>query len=113
LPTRRRAGQEAFLKGFADPDKARTWLADWRERLTPEARPVGELAAALRAVNPAVIPRNHKVQEALSAANYGDFSFFERLLEALEKPFEERPEFVSYMQPPKPEERVTQTFCGT
>ncbi|CDZ38957.1 UPF0061 protein [Neorhizobium galegae bv. officinalis] len=106
-------GQEAFLKGFADADKAQTWLADWRERLTTEARPVGELAAALRAVNPAIIPRNHKVQEALSAANYGDFSFFERLLEALEKPFEERPEFVSYMQPPKPEERVTQTFCGT
>jgi uncharacterized protein YdiU (UPF0061 family) len=105
--------EEAFLKGFADPDKARAWLADWRDRLTTEARPVGELAAALRSVNPAVIPRNHKVQEALSAANYGDFSFFERLLEALEKPFEERPEFVSYMQPPKPEERVTQTFCGT
>ncbi|WP_408962444.1 protein adenylyltransferase SelO [Neorhizobium sp. BETTINA12A] len=106
-------GQEAFLRCFADPDKAQTWLADWRARLTTEARPVGELAAGLRAVNPAVIPRNHKVQEALSAANYGDFSFFERLLEALEKPFEERPEFVSYMQPPKPEERVTQTFCGT
>jgi uncharacterized protein YdiU (UPF0061 family) len=106
-------GEDVFLSCFADPDKARAWLADWRERLTAEARPVGELAAALRLVNPAVIPRNHKVQEALSAANYGDFSFFERLLEALEKPFEERPEFSSYMQPPKPEERVTQTFCGT
>ncbi|WP_366518615.1 MULTISPECIES: protein adenylyltransferase SelO [unclassified Neorhizobium] len=106
-------GEGAFLECFADPDKAGAWLVGWRERLTTEARPVGELADALRSVNPAVIPRNHKVQEALSAANYGDFSFFERLLEALEKPFEERPEFVSYMQPPKPEERVTQTFCGT
>nr|WP_172717225.1 YdiU family protein [Neorhizobium sp. T6_25] len=106
-------GEEAFLECFADPDKAQVWLADWRKRLTTEARPAGELAVALRSVNPAVIPRNHKVREALSAANYGDFSFFERLLEALEKPFEERPEFVSYMQPPKPEERVTQTFCGT
>ncbi len=106
-------GEEAFLGCFAHPDKARAWLADWRARLTTEARPVGELAGALRGVNPAVIPRNHKVQEALSAANYGDFSFFERLLEALEKPFEEQPEFLRYMQPPKPEERVTQTFCGT
>ncbi|CDZ53079.1 protein adenylyltransferase SelO [Neorhizobium galegae] len=105
--------EEAFLQCFADPDKARAWLADWRERLTTEARPVGELADALRSVNPAVIPRNHKVQEALSAASYGDYSFFERLLEALEKPFEERPESLRYMQPPKPEERVTQTFCGT
>lgn len=103
----------AFLGGFADPDKAQAWLADWRGRLATEARPAGETAARLRAVNPAVIPRNHKVQEALSAANYGDFGFFERLLEALEKPYEDRPEFEGYTQPPKPEERVTQTFCGT
>ena len=103
----------AFLGSFADPVKARAWLADWRGRLATEARPSGELAAGLRAVNPAIIPRNHKVQEALSAANYGDFGFFERLLEALEKPYEDRPEFEGYTQPPKPEERVTQTFCGT
>ncbi|MDQ0133301.1 uncharacterized protein YdiU (UPF0061 family) [Neorhizobium galegae] len=103
----------AFLGSFADPHKAQAWLADWRERLATEARPVGELAAGLRAVNPAVIPRNHKVQEALSSANYGDFRVFERLLEALEKPYEDRPEFEDFTQPPKPEERVTQTFCGT
>lgn len=104
---------EAFLGCFADPEKTKGWLVTWRERLAAESRPGGELAAGLRAVNPAVIPRNHKVEEALSAANYGDFSFFERLLEALEKPYEDRPEFATYTQPPKPEERVTQTFCGT
>ncbi len=104
---------EVFLGRFANPDKATAWLLAWRERLATEARPDDELAAALRAVNPAVIPRNHKVAEALAAANSGDFSFFERLMEALEKPFEERPECAAYMQPPKPEERVTQTFCGT
>jgi len=104
---------EAFLGCFADPGKAAGWLSAWRERLAGETRSKEDLAAGLRAVNPAVIPRNHKVEEALAAANYGDFGFFEKLLEALESPFEERPEFAAYMQPPKPEERVTQTFCGT
>ncbi|CDZ73640.1 UPF0061 protein [Neorhizobium galegae bv. orientalis] len=106
-------GDELFLSSFSHPAKAQEWLELWGTRLDAEPQSPTERAQAMRAVNPAVIPRNHKVQEALSAANYGDFSFFERLLEALEKPFEERPEFLSYMQPPKPEERVTQTFCGT
>ena len=67
----------------------------------------------MRAVNPAIIPRNHKVEEALAAANYGDLSFFNRLLQAVERPYEYRPEFEAYTVPPKPEERVLQTFCGT
>ncbi|SMF48787.1 Uncharacterized conserved protein YdiU, UPF0061 family [Xaviernesmea oryzae] len=104
---------EAFLACFAAPEKARDWLGAWRERLAGEARSGEERAAAMRAVNPAVIPRNHRVEEALSAANYNDFSFFERLLEALENPYEERPEFADLMVPPKPEERVSMTFCGT
>ncbi|MFB9951359.1 YdiU family protein [Rhizobium puerariae] len=104
---------EAFLACFADPREAADWLSLWRERLAAEELPGEERVAAMRAVNPAVIPRNHRVEEALSAANYGDFSFFERLLEALENPFEERPEFADLMTPPKPEERVLRTFCGT
>ncbi len=104
---------ERFLAAFAEPEKAAGWLALWRERLAGEPDSDNGRAAAMRAVNPAVIPRNHRIQEAISAANYGDFSFFERLLEALERPYEERPEFADYMTPPKPEERVTRTFCGT
>jgi uncharacterized protein YdiU (UPF0061 family) len=112
---------ERFLSQFADPAKAAEWLAQWRERLSQEqaAEPSGERsadagrAAAMRAVNPAVIPRNHRIQEAISAANYGDLSFFERLLEALQNPYQERPEFADYMTPPTRDERVTQTFCGT
>lgn len=106
-------GEDIFLSSFKDAAKAAEWLAAWRTRLAQEAVPDAERAAAMRAVNPAVIPRNHKVEEALAAANYGDLSFFERLLEALAKPFEDRPEFEDYTIPPKPEERVLQTFCGT
>lgn len=106
-------GDDVFLSSFKDSAKAVEWLGAWRTRLSEEAVPDAERAAAMRAVNPAVIPRNHKVEEALAAANYGDLSFFERLLGALENPFEDRPEFEDYTIPPKPEERVLQTFCGT
>lgn len=103
----------ALLACFSDPIKPAEWLATWRERLGSEPQSAPERAASMRAVNPAIIPRNHKVEEALAASNYGDFSHFERLLEALAQPYDERPEFADYMVPPKPEERVLQTFCGT
>ena len=108
-----RTGEKTFLSSFRQPARASAWLETWRERLELERTSPQERAAAMRAVNPAVIPRNHKVEEALAAANYGDLGFFNRLLEALERPYEDRPEFQAYTVPPRPEERVLQTFCGT
>nr|CAD6421282.1 YdiU family protein [Rhizobium sp. Q54] len=107
------AGEEAFLSSFKERNQATTWLETWRARLERERGSQEERSAAMRAVNPAIIPRNHKVEEALAAANYGDLSFFNRLLAAVERPYEDRPEFEAYTVPPKPEERVLQTFCGT
>ncbi|RWX76026.1 YdiU family protein [Neorhizobium lilium] len=104
---------EAFLALFPDPAKAEAWLATWRQRLEREQASPEARAAAMRSVNPAVIPRNHRVEEAIAAALQGDLSVFERLLQALEKPYEERPDFASYALPPQVEERVMQTFCGT
>jgi uncharacterized protein YdiU (UPF0061 family) len=103
----------AFLELFADPVRAAEWLATWRERLAEEAQPAEAQAAAMRSVNPAVIPRNHRIEEAIAAAMQGDMSLFEKLLQALEKPFEDRSEFAEYALPPQPDERVMQTFCGT
>jgi uncharacterized protein YdiU (UPF0061 family) len=107
------AGDAAFLGQFADPQKAGEWLSRWRERLVTEPSDDAGRATAMRAVNPAIIPRNHRIQETISAANYGDLSFFERLLEALQHPYEERPEFADLMTPPTQDERITRTFCGT
>ncbi|WP_117195423.1 protein adenylyltransferase SelO [Rhizobium terrae] len=104
---------DGFLACFKAPARPREWLDRWRERLAEEALSAEARAAAMRRCNPAVIPRNHRVEEAIASANYGDFSVFERLLEALEKPFEERPDFAEFMTPPTPEERVMRTFCGT
>jgi uncharacterized protein YdiU (UPF0061 family) len=68
----------------------------------------------MRAANPAVIPRNHLVEAALNAAvERGDFGPFEGMLEAMSRPYEDRPCLERYAAPPEPEERVLQTFCGT
>lgn len=105
--------EDPFLSLFKDHSNVSEWLSRWRGRLEQEKASEAERAAAMRSANPAIIPRNHKVEEALAAANYGDLSFFERLLQAVERPYEDRPEFEAYTVPPKPEERVLQTFCGT
>ena len=64
--------------------------------------------------NPAIIPRNHRIEQAIEAAvDQEDYGPFEKLLEVLSSPYEELEGLREYMLPPKPEERVLQTFCGT
>jgi uncharacterized protein YdiU (UPF0061 family) len=66
------------------------------------------------ASNPAYIPRNHRVEAVIRAATDGDdFAPFQELLDVLSNPFEERPAFARYAEPPAERERVLQTFCGT
>jgi uncharacterized protein YdiU (UPF0061 family) len=67
----------------------------------------------MRAVNPAVIPRNHRVEEALSAAeDHDDLSVLHRLLAALATPYEARADLAYYHEPP-PDDCTYRTFCGT
>ena len=90
------------------------WRARWLERIARDGtRTPAERAAAMHAVNPAVIPRNHRVHEALVAAERGDLAPFEALLAAIRRPYDDGPGASHYMAPPAPSERVTQTFCGT
>ena len=71
-------------------------------------------AAAMRTANPAFIPRNHLVEAALDAAvERQDFQPFEELLDVVSRPYEDRPELERYATPARPEECVSQTFCGT
>ena len=73
------------------------WAGRWRERLAATARVASERrSAAMRAANPAFIPRNHLVEEALSAAvNNGDLSAFETLLTVLSRPYDDQPDFAA------------------
>jgi serine/tyrosine/threonine adenylyltransferase len=88
------------------------WHARWQQRMERENRPQGEHAALMLASNPAVIPRNHRVEEALTKAEQGDFIPFRQLLDVLREPYREHEGMRSYQQPPSCEEGY-QTFCGT
>jgi uncharacterized protein YdiU (UPF0061 family) len=90
-----------------------SWLRDWRSRLDNEPRPPGERAVDMFAANPVYVPRNHRVQAALDAAEAGDYAPFRTLLQVLQHPFDAQPDKSEYAQPPRPWERVLQTFCGT
>jgi uncharacterized protein YdiU (UPF0061 family) len=68
----------------------------------------------MRAANPAFIPRNHLVEEAINAAETdGNFSAFEKLLSVISAPYDDQPAFARYAEPPRADQVVHQTFCGT
>jgi uncharacterized protein YdiU (UPF0061 family) len=99
---------------FADPAAFDLWAVRWRDRLAKEPRGDAARRAAMEAANPAFIPRNHLVEEALDkAAREGDLGPFAELMEVLARPFEEQPGRERYAEPARPEEAVTATFCGT
>lgn len=99
------------------------WLARWRERCAIENPSASQSpgtaalarAQAMRMVNPWVIPRNHRVEEALAAAsNDGNLEPFERLLDALKRPYEETPAHAYFAEPaPLAVTACYKTFCGT
>jgi uncharacterized protein YdiU (UPF0061 family) len=100
---------------FTDPTAYDEWASIWRRRLADDGEGTAEgRAAAMRGANPAFIPRNHLVEEALSAAvNHGDLSPFDNLLTVLSRPYDDQPGHRVYAEPPRPEQVVRQTFCGT
>jgi serine/tyrosine/threonine adenylyltransferase len=107
-------GDEAVRNLFINPLAYDAWATRWRERLSQELQDAASRQAAMRAVNPAYIPRNHRVEAVIQAAvERNDFAPFEELLTVLSKPYEDQPLFAHYAEPPEPNERVYRTFCGT
>ena len=99
---------------FVDPTRCDAWLPRWRQRLAAEPDDPAARRAAMRAVNPAYIPRNHRVEAIIrSAVDWDDFAPFEELNRVLSRPFDDQPDFARYADPPQEYERVLQTFCGT
>ena len=96
---------------YAEPD-FRKWYARWQQRLGRDGDS-RDARTRMRSVNPAVIPRNHRVEEALSAAeDRDDLSVLHRLLAVLASPFEAGIDAAEYRVPP-PEGCGYRTFCGT
>ncbi|HYF44654.1 MAG TPA: protein adenylyltransferase SelO family protein, partial [Acidimicrobiales bacterium] len=98
---------------FNDPGPFDAWAARWRARLQEEGRDPEAVAADLDRVNPVYVPRNHLVEEALAAATDGDLGPVERLLDAVTRPFDERPGLERYAEPAPSDFGPYRTFCGT
>jgi len=117
------AGDDAPLRAlFAEPRAPDKWLARWHARCASEDHEsVGTAvtgnarARRMRSVNPFVIARNHRVEEALAAASdRDDLVPFEQLLDALGRPYDEAPELARYGEPaPAAVTAHYRTFCGT
>lgn len=98
---------DAFAALFVTPEPARAWLETWRAVHDPA------LVAGMKAANPVYIPRNHRVEDAISSALAGDFAPFEALVSVLDQPYEARDGLAEYERPPTEDQVVHQTFCGT
>lgn len=89
------------------------WMKRWRDRLRRQSAPLEEVRGLMRASNPAVIPRNHRVEEALEAAKNEDFTAIKRLLAVLARPYDDTSDQEKFRGPPPPSFNGYQTFCGT
>lgn len=89
------------------------WYKKWQERLGRQKESKESVHNLMKSKNPAVIPRNHRVEEALEAANHGDYSVMQKLLKVLENPYDYSPEQTVYTSPPESCANPYRTFCGT
>ena len=109
-------GDAGLRSLFNDPAAYDGWAEQWRRRLADDGSvTVEDRMSVMRAASPAVIPRNHRVEEAISAGvNDSDFAPFEALLAVLARPYDDLAStYARYADPPRPEQVVRQTFCGT
>jgi len=108
-----RGNQSKLIALFKTPEPITKWLTAWRARLDEDDVGPEKATALMRRVNPIFIPRNHRIEELIQAGNKRDFELFHRLHQVLQNPFDEQSEFEQYEVPPKPDEEVQATFCGT
>jgi uncharacterized protein YdiU (UPF0061 family) len=100
-------GAQAAPAGLGD------WWARWLARIAEQPGGAERAQGLMRGANPFVIPRNHRVEEALAAAARGDFSVMRELMEVLADPFSETERSRAYAVPPLDGGRGHRTFCGT
>lgn len=104
-----------LIAATADPavsSQLHAWLDSWQAALRQRGD-THTAKARMQAHNPAIIPRNHRIEEVITAAEKKDFTPFEHLLAALAQPYAELPEFAEYRQPATARQQVWRTFCGT
>lgn len=100
-------------KGMFISEEFNSWYNTWQERLNRQPNSREEVHQLMKKSNPAVIPRNHRVEEALEAAEKGDFNVLKNLLDAIERPYEHSKYQEEYSKLPEPSSCAYRTYCGT
>ncbi len=96
---------------YVEPGEFDAWRERWEARLGDDRHAIAD---GMDRVNPVYIPRNHVVEEVLTAASWGEIGAFDELLDAVTHPFEERAGWERYAAPAPPESTAGyRTFCGT
>ena len=85
----------------------------WKARLKQQGTEFSQIQKRMNQNNPLFIPRNHQIERAIQSAYKNDFSVFHEMSQVLSSPFQDQPEFSHYARPPRPEENIKNTFCGT
>ena len=98
---------------FTNPTAFDPWMTAWTKRISREGSAAETRISRMQAVNPARIPRNHRIEETITAALTGDLAPFNALMQALTTPYADDQAFVVYEAAPSDKNRVSQTFCGT
>jgi serine/tyrosine/threonine adenylyltransferase len=103
-------GEGSARSRFTEPEAFDAWVARWQALLPPDRNAV---MSAMNGINPVYIPRNHLVEEALTAATNGDIAPFRRLIEVVSRPFIQRPGLERYAEPAPASCSPYVTYCGT
>ena len=100
--------------GFFKTACSLSWNQRWLKRLKKNKKPINISLNLMRKTNPLIIPRNHKVEEALSAASINNnLEPMNNLLKYLKKPYNQQLGIADYQSSPKPGGQIYKTFCGT
>ena len=100
-------------KGMFISEEFKTWYNKWQERLKRQSNSIEEVTYLMKMSNPYVIPRNHRVEEAINAADKGDLSVMMKLLDILSRPYDYLKEQDDYTKFPRPSSCPYKTYCGT
>ncbi len=105
-------GEKIELKKYYEDKKFLSWMERWKNRQKLNNNSPEKYLQLMKSVNPQVIPRNHKVEEVIDAANQNDFQPLKKLIDILSKPYLQNQKIIEYQLPSDQKEKY-QTFCGT
>ena len=102
-----------LLDQFKEQDNIKEWLKNWKLEVQKSKLETKQIVKEMESVNPIYIPRNHCVDKAIKAAYEDDLEPMNELVKALKEPFKQSNKYSHLALPPKDEEKILQTFCGT